>query len=91
MMPVGWVKSNVDSHAATIQNWGYLYDHSQDATEWKNLAGGPQFAQVQPDLAKWLPKENHADLGKNGSKAGGEKKEGGRAAVASQQYLASPD
>jgi hypothetical protein len=42
--------------------------------EWKNLATDPQFAQVKADLAKWLPKENQADLGRKGSKAGEEEK-----------------
>jgi arylsulfatase A-like enzyme len=72
-----------NNHAVRNEQWRYiryydggeeLYDHSQDPNEWKNLASDPQFAQVKADLARWLPKENHADLGKKGSKAGEEEK-----------------
>jgi hypothetical protein len=72
-----------NNHAVRDEQWRYiryydggeeLYDHSEDPNEWKNLASDPKFAQVKADLAKWLPKENHADLGKKGSKAGEEEK-----------------
>lgn len=38
-----------------------LYDHRNDPMEWKNLAGDPQYADVQRELAAWLPKKNAPD------------------------------
>lgn len=32
-----------------------LYDHNDDPKEWKNLAGSPEFATIQSELAEWLP------------------------------------
>jgi arylsulfatase A-like enzyme len=72
-----------NNHAVRNEQWRYiryydggeeLYDHSKDPNEWTNLANNPEFAQVKADLAKWLPKENHVDLGRKGSKLGEEEK-----------------
>lgn len=35
-----------------------LYDHRQDANEWTNLAGNPDFAEVKKRLAGFLPRNN---------------------------------
>lgn len=40
-----------------------LYDERGDPNEWANLANKPEFATKKAELAKWLPKVNHADIG----------------------------
>ncbi len=59
------------NHALRNERWRYiryadggeeLYDHQNDPNEWTNLAGGPEFATVKADLAKWLPKTDAPNL-----------------------------
>jgi len=58
---------NHDNHGIRTERWRYiryadgseeLYDMQADPNEWKNLAGEAQFAEVERDLAKWLPRVN---------------------------------
>lgn len=35
-----------------------LYDHDNDALEWKNLAEDPKYAEVKKQFAQWLPTTN---------------------------------
>lgn len=55
------------NHSLRSDRWRYirysdgseeLYDHSNDALEWTNLAGRPEYAAVISGLARWLPKTN---------------------------------
>ena len=39
-----------------------LYDHDADPNEWHNLAGNPDYADAQAELASWLPTEEAPDL-----------------------------
>lgn len=53
------------NHAVRTDRWRYiryadgggeeLYDHEADPHEWTNLAGRLEFANVQAELAKWVP------------------------------------
>jgi arylsulfatase A-like enzyme len=61
-----------NNHAIRTEKWRYirysdggeeLYDRDRDPMEWKNLAADPQFAKIKQDLAKWLPRENAAEVG----------------------------
>jgi hypothetical protein len=40
-----------------------LYDETKDPNEWTNLAAKPEFAAKKTELAKYLPKTDHADIG----------------------------
>jgi len=55
-----------------------LYDETKDPYEWTNLARDAGLMSKREDLAKWLPKENKADIGKErlagAEKAGAKKK-----------------
>lgn len=66
------------NHAVRSERWRYiryadgseeLYDHQSDPMEYTNLAGRAELAEVQKQLAAWLPKENAPnapmDPGKN--------------------------
>lgn len=48
-----------------------LYDERGDPNEWTNLANKPEFASKKAELAKWLPKVNHADIGGNRNQGAG--------------------
>jgi arylsulfatase A-like enzyme len=57
------------NHALRSERWRYiryadggeeLYDHANDPHEWTNLAGKPEFAAVQAELANFLPKTDAA-------------------------------
>ena len=60
------------NHAVRTEDWRYiryangdeeLYHNSQDPNEWTNLATKPEMAAKKAELAKWMPKENHEDIG----------------------------
>jgi len=60
------------NHTIRAEGWRYirykdggeeLYDERGDPNEWTNLAQQPEFAAKKAELAKWLPKVNHADIG----------------------------
>ena len=60
------------NHTIRAEGWRYiryqdggeeLYDERGDPNEWTNLANKPEFAAKKAELAKWLPKENHPDIG----------------------------
>ena len=60
------------NHAVRSENWRYiryadggdeLYDESKDPNEWTNLAQRSEFAERRAELSKYLPKENHPDIG----------------------------
>ncbi|MDO8543713.1 MAG: sulfatase [Opitutaceae bacterium] len=60
------------NHTVRDAGWRYiryengdeeLYDESKDENEWANLAMKPEFAAKKAELAKYLPKTNHADIG----------------------------
>jgi arylsulfatase A-like enzyme len=59
-----------NNHSIRSERWRYtrysdggeeLYDHNVDPLEWENLAGRPQYATIQRELARWLPQVNEAD------------------------------
>ncbi|MCX6856174.1 MAG: sulfatase [Verrucomicrobia bacterium] len=61
-----------NNHTIRFQGWRYiryadggeeLYDEQADPNEWKNLANDPAFAAKKAELAQWLPKVNHDDIG----------------------------
>ncbi len=47
-----------------------LYDNANDVNEWTNLAGDAKWAAQKAELAKFLPKENHTDIGGSGGAEG---------------------
>jgi arylsulfatase A-like enzyme len=58
-----------NNHTIRTEQWRYiryadggeeLYDRQKDPMEWTNLAGKPEFAKVQGEMAAWLPKHNEA-------------------------------
>ncbi len=60
------------NHTARSAGWRYiryengdeeLYDETKDVNEWTNLAAKPEFAAKKAELAKFLPKTDHADIG----------------------------
>ena len=60
------------NHAVRSPEWRYiryengdeeLYDEVKDPYEWTNLAGKSEYASKKRELARWLPKEDHADIG----------------------------
>lgn len=70
--------SGFQSHALRSSRWRYiryadgseeLYDHELDPNEWTNLAGEARLEPVKAELARWLPKENAADLRPRGGRA----------------------
>lgn len=57
-----WGRGN---YSARSEDWRYtryfdgteeLYFHKDDANEWTNLAGRPEYAAIKADLARYLPK-----------------------------------
>lgn len=55
---------NHDNHAIRSRDWRYiryadgseeLYDMRADPSEWRNLAGVSQYAEVQSELCRWIP------------------------------------
>jgi arylsulfatase A-like enzyme len=76
-----WLNGN---HALRTEQWRYiryadgseeLYNHENDPYEWTNVASDPKFAEIKAGLAKYLPKNNAADL--PSGKGGGESDGGG--------------
>jgi len=66
-----------DNHSLASERWGYvrysdgseeLYDHDNDELEWTNLADKPQYADIKPKPARWLPKVNAPDAPTAGAK-----------------------
>jgi arylsulfatase A-like enzyme len=66
------------NHAVRTPEWRYiryengdeeLYDEVKDPNEYTNLAGKPEFAAKKAELAKFFPKQNHADLTPSGPAA----------------------
>ena len=62
------------NHSLRCQRWRYirysdgteeLYDHSNDALEWNNLADDPGYNDIKKELAKFLPKTNAPDADRN--------------------------
>lgn len=60
------------NHGVRSEGWRYihynngdeeLYNESDDPNEWKNLAKDPNSREKIEELAKWLPKSNHPDIG----------------------------
>jgi arylsulfatase A-like enzyme len=58
-----------NNHAVRTEHFRYvryedgseeLYDHREDADEWRNLAGNPKFASLKERLKKHLPEVNAA-------------------------------
>ena len=79
------------NHTVRTADWRYiryengdeeLYDETRDENEWTNLASKPEYAAKKAELAKYLPKTDHADIGGRrnqgaedfGDGKGGEKK-----------------
>jgi arylsulfatase A-like enzyme len=67
-----------NNHAVRSENWRYirysdggeeLYDHRSDPYEWTNLANRAESRPTKEDLAKSLPKENHAPLVRVGARS----------------------
>jgi arylsulfatase A-like enzyme len=59
-----------NNHAVRSERWRYirysdgleeLYDEASDPLEWNNLAGRKEYAEVQTELARWLPSVNAPD------------------------------
>ena len=60
------------NHTVRAEGWRYiryndggeeLYDESKDPNEWVNLANKSEYAAKKAEMAKYLPKTNHADIG----------------------------
>ena len=60
------------NHAVRSESWRLiryadggeeLYDEIKDPYEWANLAKRPDLGAKKEELAGWLPKENHLDIG----------------------------
>lgn len=60
------------NHTIRSEGWRYiryangdeeLYDETKDPNEWTNLATKEEYAGKKAELAKWLPKEDHPDIG----------------------------
>lgn len=43
-----------------------LYDEKHDPNEWTNLAGKTEYADKKAELRKFMPTENHTDIGGKG-------------------------
>lgn len=63
---------NWKNHAVRSEGWRYiryrngdeeLYDEAADPYEWKNLAADPAQAARKAELARHLPRSDHADIG----------------------------
>jgi arylsulfatase A-like enzyme len=61
------------NHGVRTEEWRYirygdgseeLYDMQMDPNEWINLADNSRYNTVKAELAKWLPKDDAAPLGK---------------------------
>lgn len=61
-----------NNHCVRVDGWRYiryangdeeLYDETKDPNEWTNLAGKKEYAAKQAELAAFIPKQNHADIG----------------------------
>ena len=70
-----------NNHAVRSEDWRYiryangdeeLYNDAKDPNEWTNLAMKPEFAAKKAELGKFIPTENHPDIG--GAKDGAKKK-----------------
>ena len=66
------------NHTVRTEKWRYiryangdeeLYDETNDPNEWTNLAGKPEYTAKKAELAKMLPKTDHADIGPAEGKA----------------------
>lgn len=73
-----------NNHGVRSEGWRYiryangdeeLYDEVNDPYEWTNLAGRQEHADKKAELARFLPKENHADIS-------GDRKKGKRGTAA---------
>lgn len=67
-----WLKPSLTTHlrgnhAVRSEYWRYiryadggeeLYDHRNDSSEWTNLAGDPEYAEIIREHAKWLPAQD---------------------------------
>jgi arylsulfatase A-like enzyme len=60
------------NHAVRTERWRYiryadgseeLYDEFADPYEWTNLAGDPAFAPRKAELSRFLPTQDHPDIG----------------------------
>ncbi|MDQ3814009.1 MAG: sulfatase [Armatimonadota bacterium] len=69
-----------NNHSVRSEGWRYiryanddeeLYNERADPNEWKNLAGLKEYADKKAELAKFLPRENHPDIGRRGGAGGG--------------------
>jgi arylsulfatase A-like enzyme len=65
------------NHAIRTEGWRFiryanddreLYDESKDPYEWENLAVRPEFAATIADLARFLPRDDVSDIGRDGKK-----------------------
>ncbi len=70
-----------NNHTVRTEDWRYiryangdeeLYNDAKDPNEWTNLAMKPEFAAKKAELGKFIPTENHPDIG--GAKDGTKKK-----------------
>jgi arylsulfatase A-like enzyme len=70
-----------NNHAVRSEGWRYiryadggeeLYDEAKDPYEWSNLANSAEQAARKAELANYMPKENHPDIGGRGSIAAGD-------------------
>ncbi len=79
------------NHAVRTEGWRQiryadggeeLYDEQADPYEWNNLAADPRHATLKAGLARYMPTEDHPDLGRRPAPAGAAGK--GSAAKASR-------
>ena len=77
-----------DNHGIRSEGWRYiryangdeeLYNEADDPNEWKNLAKDPNSREKIEELAKFLPKVNHPDIGGTRGEGGGESDKGRKA------------
>jgi arylsulfatase A-like enzyme len=81
------------NHAVRSEGWRYiryengdeeLYDEAADPYEWKNRAADPVQAERKAELARHLPKSDHADIGPAPAAAGKAAAKKARAAAKDQ-------
>jgi arylsulfatase A-like enzyme len=60
------------NHTVRTEDWRYiryangdeeLYHDAEDPNEWTNLAMKPEFAEKKAEMGKYLPTDNHPDIG----------------------------
>jgi len=58
------------NHSVRSERWRYIRysDGTEELYEWTNLASDPRYARVKKDLARWLPKTDVPEIGRDKGK-----------------------